>query len=165
MVLGILRIVKHFTDCHKLTDSINRGTCQGYLATTEACHITINQQVFNKITVTYCLSGTCCILPILGGWLADAKFGKFSVIRFSLVVFLIGTILLPLGSITNDGKEYSNWAVTDLTINPAFTMTVYVSGLILIAFGVGGFKANVFAFGAEQISYRGPAAIQGNDFR
>ena len=130
-------------------------------AVTEACHITINQYIFNKITVTYCISGTCCILPILGGWLADSKFGKYSVILFSAVVYFIGTILLPLGCITKDGKEHSNWAATDLTTNHAFKMAVYISGLILVAFGTGGIKANVSPFGAEQISNRGPAAIQG----
>ena len=104
-------------------------------------------------------------MPILGGWLADSKFGKFSVILFGAVVYLIGTILLPLGSITKDGKEHTHWAVTDLTTNHVFKMTVYISGLILVAFGTGGIKANVSPFGAEQISNRGPAAIQGADLR
>ena len=115
------------------------------------------------LSVTYCLSGTNCILPILGGWLADAKFGKHSVILFSAVIYLIGTILLPLGSITKDEKEHSNWAATDLTTIHAFKMAVYISGLILVAFGNCGIAGNVPAFGAEQISYRGPAAIQGAD--
>ena len=102
-------------------------------------------------------------MPILGGWLADSKFGKYSVILFSAVVYLIGTILLPLGSITKDGKEHSTWAVTELTTNHAFKMAVYMSGLTLVAFGFGGIVGNVPAFGAEQISYRGPSAIQGAD--
>ena len=127
--------------------------------------ITINRKVFNKITVTYCLSGTCCILTILGGWLADAKFGKFSVILFSPYVLIVGIILLLLGSITKDEKEYSYWAVTDLTTKPDFKMAVYIFGLVLVAFGTGGILGNVPTFGAEQISYRGPAAIQGDDFR
>ena len=101
----------------------------------------------------------------MGGWLADSKFGKYSVILFSAVVYFIGTILLPLGCITKDGKEYSNWAATDLTTNHAFKMAVYISGLTLVAFGTGGIKANVSPFGAEQISNRGPAAIQGADLR
>ena len=103
------------------------------------------------------------MLPILGGWLADAKLGKFSVILSSAVVYLIGTILLPLGSITNDGKEHTRWAVTGLTKNHAFKRAVYISGLFLVAIGTGGIKANVSPFGAEQISNRGPAAIQGAD--
>ena len=102
------------------------------------------------------------MLPILGGWLADAKFGKFPVILFSAVVYLIGTILLPLGSITIDGKEHSNWAATDLTTNRVFKRAVYICGLFLVAFGTGGIKANVSPFGAEQISNRGPSAIQGD---
>ena len=102
------------------------------------------------------------MLPILGGWLADAKFGKFPAILFSAVVYLFGTILLPLGSITKDAKEHSNWAATDVTTNHVFKRAFFISGLFLVAFGTGGIKANVSPFGAEQISNRGPAAIQGD---
>ena len=142
---------------------MNKGTCPGGPAIPQKPVITINRKVFNKITVTYCLSGTCSILAILGGWLADAKFGKFSIILFSPYVLIVGTILLLLGSITKD--EYSYWAVTDLTTKLVFKMAVYISGLVLVAFGTGGVLGNVPTFGAEQISYRGPAAIQGADFR
>ena len=104
-------------------------------------------------------------MTILGGWLADTKFWKYSVILFSAVVYFIGTILLPLASVTKDGKENTHWAVASWTTNHAFKMAVYISGLILVAFGTGGIKANVSPFGAEQISHHGPAAIQGADLR
>ena len=104
-------------------------------------------------------------MSISGGWLADTKFGKYSVILFSAVVYFVGTILLPLASITKDGKESTHWVVASLTTNHSFKMAVYISGLILVAFGTGGIKANVSPFGAEQISHHGPAAIQGADLR
>jgi peptide/histidine transporter 3/4 len=101
-------------------------------------------------------------MPILGGWLADSKFGKFSVILFSAVVYLLGTLLLPLGSITSNKSEKSEWAADSVTTSTTFKLVVYISGLFLVAFGTGGIKANVSPFGAEQVSNRGPAAIQGN---
>ena len=99
-------------------------------------------------------------MPIIGGWLADSKFGKFSVILFSAIVYLVGTALLPLGSISRK-DDTSDWAATDLTTKQAFKISVYFAGLFLVALGTGGIKANVSPFGAEQISNRGPGAIQG----
>ena len=101
-------------------------------------------------------------MPIFGGWLADSKYGKFSVIFVSAIIYLIGTILLPLGSITYDKKEHSQWAATEVTTNTHFIQAVYITGLFLVAIGTGGIKANVSPFGAEQVSNFGPHAIQGN---
>ena len=100
-------------------------------------------------------------MPIFGGWLADSKYGKFSVIFVSAIIYLIGTILLPLGSITYDKKEKSQWAANGLTTNTHFIQAVYITGLFLVALGTGGIKANVSPFGAEQVSNFGPHAIQG----
>ena len=100
-------------------------------------------------------------MPILGGWLADTKFGKFSVISFSAIIYFIGTILLPLGSITDDVEEYSQWAANEVTTNTYFIRAVYIIGLFLVAIGTGGIKSSVAPFGAEQASNLGGHAIQG----
>ena len=99
-------------------------------------------------------------MPILGGWLADSKFGKYSVIFFSGIIYFIGTILLPLGSITYDKKEMSQWAANEVTTNTHFIQGVYITGLFLIALGTGGVKANVSPLGAEQVSHLGPHAVK-----
>ena len=108
-------------------------------------------------------------MPIFGGWLADSRAGKFSVILFSAIIYLLGTVLLPIGSIAKSEKsaneEKSDWAADDVTTDHTFMMAVYITGLFLVAIGTGGIKANVSPFGAEQVSNRGPAAIQGNGVR
>ena len=116
------------------------------------------------INCLFFLVGICFTMPVLGGWLADSKAGKFSVILFSAVIYLFGTLLLPLGSIerNDSNKENSQWAANHVTTSLTFMRAVYITGLFLVAFGTGGIKANVSPFGAEQISNRGPAAIQGN---
>ena len=98
---------------------------------------------------------------ILSGWLADSKVGKFSVILFSAVAHLLGTVLLPLGSIAKTDKD-AEWAANDVTTNPTFMQAIYITGLFLVAFGSGGIQTNLVLFGAEQASYRGSAAIPGN---
>ena len=107
--------------------------------------------------------GLCYLTPIIGGWYADSKAGKFATILGAGVVYLIGSILLPLGSITHSklDTEHSNWAASSFTTNKVFKRTVYLIGLILVSIGTGGIKSNVSPFGAEQLSSLGPSAIQG----
>ena len=105
------------------------------------------------------LVGTCFILPVLGGWLADSVAGKFSVILFSGVIYLLGTLLLPLGSISEHDKHV-DWAVSSATTNKTFKRVIYMCGLFFVAMGTGGIKANVSPFGAEQVLNKGPEKVQ-----
>ena len=93
------------------------------------------------------------------GWLADAVAGKFSVIFFSAIVYLVGAILVPIGSLSKTGK-YVKPERGSVLVNPNFKKAIYIIGLFLVAFGTGGIKANVSPFGADQVSNKGPQAIQ-----
>ena len=95
--------------------------------------------------------GTCFFLPVFGGWLADSLAGKFSVIFYSVIIFLFGTLLLPLGSISENDRHI-DWAKTSLTANKTFKRAIFLFGLALVALGTGGMKANMAPLGAEQIS-------------
>ena len=105
------------------------------------------------------------MMPIFGGWLADTKAGKFSTILFSAVIYLLGTLLLPLGSIakSDNNEEKSQWAANHVTTNRTFMRAVFITALFLVAVGTGGIKANVSPLGAEQVLHRGPAAIKSNN--
>ena len=144
--------------CERLTFYSISGNIV-YFAT-RSNHLNMTPAVASTLALMF--QGICFTMPVLGGWLADSKGGKFSVILFSAVIYLLGTLLLPLGSIerNDSNKEKSQWAANDVTTNLTFMQAVYITGLFLVAFGTGGIKANVSPFGAEQISNRGPAAIQ-----
>lgn len=88
---------------------------------------------------------------MFGGWLADSLAGKFSVIFYSVIIFLFGTLLLLLGSISENDKHI-DWAKTLLTTNKTFKRAIFLCGLALVALGTGGMKANMAPIGAEQIS-------------
>ena len=88
--------------------------------------------------------------------MADSVAGKFSVIFFSSIVYLIDTILIPLGSFDDTVSWGSEFLVKDKT----FKRVIYICGLILVAIGTGGIKSNVSPLGAEQVSNNGPEAIQ-----
>ncbi|GLH14543.1 Peptide transporter family 1 [Gryllus bimaculatus] len=78
----------------------------------------------------------CYFFPVLGSMIADSWLGKFKTIFFLSIVYAIGNIIISLASASS-------------TIDiPGRTLTII--GLLLIAFGTGGIKPCVSAFGGDQ---------------
>ena len=102
--------------------------------------------------------GTCYLVPLLGGWLADTYLGRFNTIYGSSLLYVVGTLLLAVVSLKNDmlkellGKNAAH--------DKAARLVYFVLALVMIAFGTGGIKANVSPFGADQVQQDGPRAIQ-----
>ncbi|RMX54607.1 hypothetical protein pdam_00014105, partial [Pocillopora damicornis] len=109
-------------------------------------------------TISYLFQGTCYLVPLLGGWLADTYLGRFNTIYGSSLLYVVGTLLLAVVSLKNDmlkellGKNAAH--------DKAARLVYFVLALVMIAFGTGGIKANVSPFGADQVQQDGPRAIQ-----
>ncbi|KAL9867237.1 solute carrier family 15 member 1-like [Geothlypis trichas] len=88
----------------------------------------------------------CYLTPILGAIIADSWLGKFKTILYLSIVYAIGQIVLSVGSI-NDLTDHNQDGSPDaIAVNVALSMV----GLVLIAFGTGGIKPCVSAFGGDQ---------------
>uniref|UniRef100_A0A8C7FJI2 Solute carrier family 15 member 2 n=1 Tax=Oncorhynchus kisutch TaxID=8019 RepID=A0A8C7FJI2_ONCKI len=87
--------------------------------------------------VYHAFSSLCYFTPVLGALIADSWLGKFKTIIYLSVVYVIGHIVKSVGAIPSVG---------DSTIHIVLSMV----GLILIAFGTGGIKPCVAAFGGDQ---------------
>lgn len=110
-------------------------------------------------TISYLFQGTCYLVPLLGGWLADTYMGRFNAIYGSSLLYVVGTLLLAVVSMNNEMLQtlFANEnAVHDSTAR----LLYFVLALIMIAFGTGGIKANVSPFGADQVQQDGPRAVQ-----
>ena len=105
------------------------------------------------------LAGTCLIIPLFGGWLADAHLGQYNTIYGSALIYLVGTLLLSAVSMRNDMLQ-SLFHDKRIVHNRAWRLVCFVIALVMIAFGTGGIKANVSPFGADQIEKEGPRAVQ-----
>uniref|UniRef100_A0AAR2K0Y5 Solute carrier family 15 member 2 n=1 Tax=Pygocentrus nattereri TaxID=42514 RepID=A0AAR2K0Y5_PYGNA len=87
--------------------------------------------------VYHAFSGLCYFTPIIGAIIADSWLGKFKTIIYLSIVYVIGHVIKSVGAIPDVG---------DSTVHISLSML----GLILIAFGTGGIKPCVAAFGGDQ---------------
>uniref|UniRef100_A0A8C6LJ12 Solute carrier family 15 member 2 n=1 Tax=Nothobranchius furzeri TaxID=105023 RepID=A0A8C6LJ12_NOTFU len=87
--------------------------------------------------VYHAFSGLCYFTPILGALIADSWLGKFKTIIYLSIVYVIGHVIKSVGAIPTVGNKDVHIALSML-------------GLILIAFGTGGIKPCVAAFGGDQ---------------
>lgn len=105
-------------------------------------------------------SGVVYLMPVFGGLISDTWAGKFQTILGCTFIYLLGLVLLPMSaidyrSIFGENKDGSYF---DLTLNSR--RALYMSGLVFVAIGTGGIKANVGPFGAQQLQDSGEAAVK-----
>jgi POT family proton-dependent oligopeptide transporter len=80
----------------------------------------------------------CYVTPLLSGYLADEKWGRFKAIVVSVVIVLIGHVVLVISSLPPVIKD------------PKGALAALSIALIIIGLGTGGFKANISPLVAEQ---------------
>ncbi|NWX14632.1 S15A1 protein, partial [Aegotheles bennettii] len=101
----------------------------------------------NLSTVIYhTFVALCYLTPILGALIADSWLGKFKTIVSLSIVYTIGQAITSVSSI-NDLTDHNRDGSPD---NVPVHIALCMIGLILIAFGTGGIKPCVAAFGGDQ---------------
>ena len=75
----------------------------------------------------------------LAGWLADIRFGRYKVIRFSMCTMWISSLLLTASLIILQSLDLHN-----------LSKVLHIF-LLPLALGYGGFQANVVQFGVDQL--------------
>ncbi|GMP50927.1 hypothetical protein CsSME_00017344 [Camellia sinensis var. sinensis] len=92
-------------------------------------------------------SGVTTMMPLLGGFLADAYLGRFTTILASSVVYLLGLILLAMSTIVPSLKPCG----TGICHEPRkIHEVVFFLSIYLISIGTGGHKPALESFGADQ---------------
>nr|APX43179.1 solute carrier family 15 member 2 [Sphyrna tiburo] len=87
--------------------------------------------------IYHAFSGLAYFTPVMGALVADSWLGKFKTIIVLSIVYVIGHIVKSAGAIPTVGDQKMHVGL------PMF-------GLFLIAFGTGGIKPCVAAFGGDQ---------------
>lgn len=111
-------------------------------------------------TVSLVFSGTVYIIPVFGGYVSDSLAGKYNTILGSALIYLLGLFLLPAAAV-----DYTEWFGKDdegtgYDLSLDARKAYFFLGLIFVAIGTGGIKANVGPYGAQQVQALGPEAVQ-----
>eukprot|EP01018_Ginkgo_biloba_P034666 Gb_19865 [translate_table: standard] len=96
-------------------------------------------------------TGVTTVMPLLGGFLADAYFGRYWMVLISSFMYLLGLILLTL-SVSLSALKPPQCEKNSIVCSKATTtqIAVFFFALYLISFGTGGHKPSLQAFGADQ---------------
>ncbi|KAJ4885240.1 Protein NRT1/ PTR FAMILY 5.7 [Raphanus sativus] len=92
-------------------------------------------------------SGVTTLMPLVGGFLADAYLGRYATVLLATIIYLMGLILLTLSWFIPGLKPCHE----EMCVEPrkaheiAFFIAIY-----LISIGTGGHKPSLESFGADQ---------------
>ena len=95
---------------------------------------------------------TDCIPKLLypfAGWLADAKLGRYKVIRYSLFIMWIGSLIQVLTSLVRYVFILVPIIHNENIIK--FTLPLLVLSYVINAVGIAGYHANLIPFGIDQM--------------
>ncbi|KAG8376960.1 hypothetical protein BUALT_Bualt09G0118400 [Buddleja alternifolia] len=92
-------------------------------------------------------AGVTTMMPLLGGFLADAYLGRFSTVLASSIVYLLGLLLLTMSRVVPGLKPCN----TGLCHKPRRIHEIFFFlAIYLISIGTGGHKPSLESFGADQ---------------
>lgn len=92
-------------------------------------------------------SGVTTIMPLLGGFLADAYLGRFSTVLASSTVYILGLLLLTLSEFIPSLKPCETEVCHEVR---RIHVVIFFLGIYLISVGTGGHKPSLESFGADQ---------------
>ncbi len=106
--------------------------------------------LFDTVLPAYQDSIVYSVLVIVGvmlaiaGWLADVRFGRYRMIRCSIWTMWISSMLLTM--------KYVVFSLMEFNEQGLMSQILKVSLIIVLAFGLGVFQANIIQFGVDQLN-------------
>ncbi|KAK1305984.1 Nitrate transporter 1.3 [Acorus calamus] len=104
--------------------------------------------------------GTLNLLALLGGFLADAKLGRYVTVAVFATITALGASLLTLATTLSSMKPppCDNFRLQqhECVVADGRQLALLYAALYTIALGGGGIKANVSGFGSDQFDNRNP---------
>ena len=108
--------------------------------------------VVNSSIGGYGLLGLIFVLYPIGGLIADLRYGRYKVIKLSLINNWVGALIVSVGGILFSTKLYTHTYRDSHTLASKVASTVIASLFFaLLGFGIGGFQSNAVQFGLDQL--------------
>ncbi|KAL5991683.1 hypothetical protein ACLOJK_012592 [Asimina triloba] len=92
-------------------------------------------------------AGVTTMMPLIGGFLADAYLGRFSAVLVSSIIYLLGLVLLTMSQFIPSLKPCPMAACLN---PPKIHEIIFFLAIYLISVGTGGHKPSLESFGADQ---------------
>ncbi|KAM6074310.1 solute carrier family 15 member 3 isoform 2-T2 [Chlamydotis macqueenii] len=118
--------------------------------------------------------GASYLLSPVGGWLADVYLGRYGAVALSFWLYLLAACLLPVttwpdgrlslcgqlpAAVVRNCSRHRGWTCWGQSPVQYCAPTIY-GGLVLLALGASSVRANLAAFGADQVRNRGGEATR-----
>ncbi|XP_027335767.1 protein NRT1/ PTR FAMILY 5.6-like [Abrus precatorius] len=120
------------------------------IATSLVLYLTkvIHQDLKTAVKNVNYWSGVTTLMPLFGGFLADAYLGRYTTVIASCIIYLMGLVVLCLSWFLPGLKpcDHSNMCSEPRRIHEV----VFFLAMYLISIGTGGHKPSLESFGADQ---------------
>ncbi|KAG6518172.1 protein NRT1/ PTR FAMILY 5.6-like [Zingiber officinale] len=93
-------------------------------------------------------NGVTAMMPLVGGFIADAALGRFFTVISSSIIYITGLTLLTLSQLVPRLKPCNATACGSRSMG--LHEVVFFLGIYLISLGTGGHKPSLESFGADQ---------------
>ena len=103
----------------------------------------INETQFNQSISTgivFIFTALSCLMSTVGGTVGDSYSGRYNAVWGSLLVYIVGIGMISSSACISDDEEYRHLA-----------HILCLVSLFIISTGEGAYKANVTAFGGDQL--------------
>lgn len=134
--------------CILLTVFLERVAFYGILA--NLVLFLINQTGFSQsvsVGVSFTFTGLAWLMSTIGGIIADSYSGRFNAVWGSLMIYVVGVGMIFASALITEKKRRFQAFHT----SPYFYRPLALLALLVISIGEGAYKANVTAFGGDQL--------------
>lgn len=94
-------------------------------------------------------TGVTTLMPLLGGFLADAYFGRYATVLLSSILYVLGLILLTMSAFVPSLRACESNNKVCLEPRKIHEIIFFLA-IYLISIGTGGHKPSLESFGADQ---------------
>lgn len=101
------------------------------------------------VVALFVFFGLAWLTSTVGGIIGDTVSGRYNAIWGSMLIYAYGTIILPVVALLSNHYKKIVKFDTDYS---SFTVPIVLIALFIVSIGEGAYKANIAAFGADQLT-------------
>lgn len=129
--------------CIILAVVLERTTFYGILANLVLYLIKIKFSQSAAVGIVMVFTGMAWLMSTVGGIVADSYSGRYNAVWGSLMIYIVGAGMIYYSALLTE-KKYSS-------VSDGCNQLIVLLALLVISIGEGAYKANITAFGADQL--------------